>query len=58
MLNKQNKLIDIRHLKKYFPARHGFFSSKSDRVIKAVDDVNLSIFEGETLGLVGGKRVG
>ena len=40
------KILDIKHLKKYFPLKNGL-------VVKAVDDVDLELHEGETLGLVG-----
>ncbi len=41
-----DKILEIRGLKKYFPL-------KSGQMVKAVDDVDLKIMEGETLGLVG-----
>ena len=44
-------LLEIRDLKKYFPVGDGLFSRKKGNV-KAVDGVNLTINEGETLGLV------
>ena len=47
----------MKHLCKYFPIRRGF----SQRVVgnvKAVDDVNLYILRGETLGLVGESGCG
>ena len=43
-------LLEIRNLKTYFRVRGG--------VVKAVDDVSLSIDEGETLGLVGESGCG
>lgn len=48
-------LIDVRHLKQWFPIRTGFFSSTP---LKAVDDVNFTIKKGETLGLVGESGCG
>jgi len=44
------RLLDIRNLKTYFHVRGG--------VLKAVDDVSLSIRQGETLGLVGESGCG
>lgn len=44
-------LIEVSHLKKYF--RVG-----KNKVLKAVDDVSLKIFRGETLGLVGESGCG
>ena len=40
------KILDIKNLKKYFTLKNG-------QVVKAVDDVDLELYEGETLGLVG-----
>ena len=45
-------LLEVRHLKKYFPIRHGVLQREVARV-HAVDDVSFSVREGETLGLVG-----
>lgn len=43
-----SNLLEVRHLKKYFPAQDVFGGS-----VKAVDDVSFCIEKGETLGLVG-----
>jgi oligopeptide transport system ATP-binding protein len=45
-------LLEVRNLKKHFPVGDGLFSRKKGAV-KAVDGVNLAVYEGETLGLVG-----
>lgn len=50
-------LLEIRNLKKYFPLGTGFFG-KSRGAVKAVDGVNLTVEEGETLGLVGESGCG
>jgi oligopeptide/dipeptide ABC transporter ATP-binding protein len=50
-------LLDIRNLKKYFPVNTGLFSRRKGEV-KAVDDVSLTVEEGETLGLVGESGCG
>jgi oligopeptide transport system ATP-binding protein len=50
-------LLEIRNLKKYFPVGDGLFS-RNKGVVKAVDGVNLTIEEGETLGLVGESGCG
>lgn len=49
-------LLEVRDLKKYYPAGGGFFSSK--RFVRAVDGVSFSIEKGETLGLVGESGCG
>ncbi|MCW8910129.1 MAG: ATP-binding cassette domain-containing protein, partial [Gammaproteobacteria bacterium] len=48
----QSSLIEATNLKVYFPVTKGFFKRKIDEV-KAVDQVNLRLASGETLGIVG-----
>lgn len=50
-------LVEIQHLKKYFPVRKGLLQTVVGHV-KAVDDVSFTINEGETLGLVGESGCG
>ena len=50
-------LLEVRHLKKYFPVRKGVFSRVAAQV-KAVDDVSFSLPAGKTLGLVGESGCG
>lgn len=50
-------LLQIENLKTYYPVRRGIFGRASGYV-KAVDDVSLSLYEGETLGLVGESGCG
>ncbi len=50
-------LLQVKHLKKYFPIRAGFFRRVVGQV-RAVDDVSFAIREGETLGLVGESGCG
>ena len=47
-------LVEVSHLKQYFPIRSGFKTIP----LKAVDDVSFSIRPGETLGLVGESGCG
>ena len=47
-------LVEVSHLKQYFPVRSGFKTLP----LKAVDDVSFSIKPGETLGLVGESGCG
>ncbi|GAB4563526.1 MAG: dipeptide ABC transporter ATP-binding protein [Anaerolineae bacterium] len=47
-----NKLLEIKHLKKYFPIEKGILRRVVGHV-RAVDDVSLYIHEGEAFGLVG-----
>jgi len=50
-------LLDVRSLRKYFPIQKGFFR-KVTGYVRAVDDVSFYIKEGETLGLVGESGCG
>jgi oligopeptide/dipeptide ABC transporter ATP-binding protein len=50
-------ILDVRDLKVHFPIKKGMFR-KTVGHVKAVDGVNFSIKEGETLGLVGESGCG
>jgi peptide/nickel transport system ATP-binding protein len=51
-------LIDIEHLKVFFPIKQGFIVDREVARVHAVNDVTLSIAEGETVGLVGESGCG
>ena len=55
--NSRRVLVEVDHLKKYYPIKGGIITHTVGN-IHAVDDVSLSIFEGETLGLVGESGCG
>lgn len=55
--SRQNIILKVENLKKYFPVRRGFFQTVSGWV-KAVDGVSLAIERGKTLGLVGESGCG
>lgn len=48
----EDKLLDVHHIKKYFPIKGGILK-RTVAHLKAVDDVSFSVFKGETLGIVG-----
>ncbi|MBP8829292.1 ABC transporter ATP-binding protein [Desulfobacter sp.] len=50
-------ILDIQHLKKYFPVTSGVFMRRTGNV-HAVDDISFSVFKGETLGIVGESGCG
>ena len=54
---KENILIEVNGLKKYFPIKKGIFQQTVGQ-IKAVDNINFKIKFGETLGLVGESGCG
>ncbi len=52
-------LLELRDVRKWFPVKEqGFVGSRQVANIKAVDGVNLEIYRGETLGLVGESGCG
>ncbi len=50
-----DKLLQVEHLKQYFPAGG---MGKNRKFVKAVDDVSFFVNKGETLGLVGESGCG
>ena len=55
--NKEEVLLEVKGLKKYFPVGKKLFSRKV-KLLKAVDDISFYIRRGETLGLVGESGCG
>ena len=48
---EKNVLLEVKHLKQYF-------NEGKENEVRAINDVSFSIFEGETLGLVGESGCG
>lgn len=55
--NSTDNILEVSHLKKYFPIKGGLVSRVVGHV-KAVDDVTFSIKRGTTMGLVGESGCG
>lgn len=55
--NEERPLLEVSHLKKYFPIKSSFLRIVVGHV-KAVDDVSFSIKRGTTMGLVGESGCG
>jgi peptide/nickel transport system ATP-binding protein len=53
----EDVLLDVRNLKMHFPITKGIFA-KIHGYVRAVDDINFFIHQGETLGLVGESGCG
>lgn len=56
-LYARKKIVEIKNIRTYFPKHKSFFGKTTDW-LKAVDDVTLDVYEGETLGLVGESGCG
>jgi peptide/nickel transport system ATP-binding protein len=53
MVQQSEILLEIKHLKKYFPVQRGILDPRPAYQVRAVDNVSFHIGKGETLGLVG-----
>ena len=53
-MSEEKYLLEVEHLKQYFPIKEGFRTVP----LKAVDDISFAIKPGETLGLVGESGCG
>lgn len=56
-LVQKKQLLQIRNLKKYYPIKGGILQRVQGHV-KAVENVSIDVFEGETLGVVGESGCG
>ena len=58
MKSDNKALLQVKHLKKYFPLTSGFIAQNQVAAVKAVDDISFNVYKGETLGLVGESGCG
>jgi peptide/nickel transport system ATP-binding protein len=56
-LYAQKPLLEVHNLSTWFPIKRGMFGKPTD-FVKAVDNISLEVFPGETLGLVGESGCG
>jgi len=57
-LKKDNVLLEVKNLKKYFPVTTGIVIQRHVGDVKAVDGISFYVKKGETLGLVGESGCG
>ncbi|MFL5896175.1 MAG: ABC transporter ATP-binding protein [Thermoleophilaceae bacterium] len=57
-MSSNGALVEVEHLKQYFPIREGIVFQHEVARVHAVDDVTFQLREGETLGLVGESGCG
>ena len=53
----KKELLKVEGLKQYFPIKGGFFG-RTVNYVKAVDDISFTIYEGETISIVGESGCG
>jgi oligopeptide/dipeptide ABC transporter ATP-binding protein len=56
--SKAPPLVEVEHLKVFFPIKEGLIIDREVARVHAVNDVTLSVAEGETVGLVGESGCG
>ena len=56
--NGASPLVEVEHLKLHFPIKEGIVFDREVARVHAVDDVTLTVNEGETIGLVGESGCG
>lgn len=57
-MESMKPIVSVRNIKKYYPVNKGLLNHKAIGTVKAVNDVSLDIYEGETLGLIGESGCG
>ncbi|MHA1940367.1 MAG: ABC transporter ATP-binding protein [Candidatus Hodarchaeales archaeon] len=54
----KEKVVEVIHLTKFFPITEGIIRQREVGAVHAVEDVSFSVYQGETLGLVGESGCG
>jgi peptide/nickel transport system ATP-binding protein len=57
-LNGDGPLLEVEHVRQWFPIKHGLLIDRTVGNVHAVDDVSFTLRSGETLGLVGESGCG
>ncbi len=57
-MDVDGRLVQLEHLKHYFPIKYGLLIDREVARVHAVDDVSIGISPGETFGLVGESGCG
>lgn len=55
---KNNTIISVQHLQKYYPVRKTGIVNRKQEYVKANKDISINIKQGETLGIVGESGCG
>jgi len=58
MMVDQNKLLEVKDLRKYYKVRRQGFFKRITNLIRAVDGISFKIGQGQTMGLVGESGCG
>jgi peptide/nickel transport system ATP-binding protein len=56
--NGDGPLLEVEHVRQWFPIKHGLLIDRTVGNVHAVDDVSFTLRSGETLGLVGESGCG
>ncbi len=57
-MKEKNVLLEVTNLQKYFPIKKSSIFQREQEYVKANKDISLTIFENETLGIVGESGCG
>jgi oligopeptide/dipeptide ABC transporter ATP-binding protein len=57
-MSENGRLVEVEHLKQFFPIKQGVLFDREVARVHAVNDVTFTLREGETLGLVGESGCG